>query len=182
MDEHFFALVCVVCWRLWFLRNQRLHGDQQEGGDDVVGWSESYLQAYIEAQLPILLSKRGKSCSKWVPPPMGTIKVNVDVSFLKDVAYRAGIVTRDWRGRSVGWRTLKFAGHASPTAGSCSLGRFKTSERTWLGISSVGRGVSTSQAINVGDENNLLPFSALLLDYVSISKSCEYFACFHIKR
>lgn len=38
--------MCIVYWRLWYIRNQVIHGQGDDIGRDVVNWCMGFMEAF----------------------------------------------------------------------------------------------------------------------------------------
>ncbi|KAK0603126.1 hypothetical protein LWI29_001656 [Acer saccharum] len=75
-------LLCVVLWRMWYLRNLLVHGRVSTGQEDIVCWCAGFMRDYMEANeyaygcreqvLPSQIS--------WQPPEESSYKLNCDAA------------------------------------------------------------------------------------------------------
>ncbi|OVA03254.1 Reverse transcriptase zinc-binding domain [Macleaya cordata] len=96
-----FKLGCALVWCIWKARNQALFDNIAVQIDEVVKAASSL---YIEHSSTTTLATRSvssftsqQSSSNWIPPPLGSIKINVDGATL-DCSIAAGIVARNSTG------------------------------------------------------------------------------------
>ncbi|KAL5825608.1 hypothetical protein ACOSQ3_021671 [Xanthoceras sorbifolium] len=92
-----FELLCVILWRCWFRRNRAVHGQLLLPAGEVLAWSSSFLAEYqVGGTRPPSTSSLTRSVSRWVPPPTGSFKLNVDASLAVHAGViRLGLVIRD---------------------------------------------------------------------------------------
>lgn len=55
LDAGVFVLACVVCWRIWWIRNRIVHGEMEGAGGDIVEGVDHFLEAYQAAQFACTL-------------------------------------------------------------------------------------------------------------------------------
>ncbi|KAK2649623.1 hypothetical protein Ddye_017112 [Dipteronia dyeriana] len=82
-------LLCIVWWRIWFMRNRGMHSISGHCLDEVVSWASSYLEDFKSARLVDTSCLVSSSCSnelvtKWTLSPVDTFKVNVDAAIQAD--------------------------------------------------------------------------------------------------
>lgn len=46
------VVACVVCWRIWWWRNQVVNGGRVAMTEDLIEWASHFIEAYHTAQLP----------------------------------------------------------------------------------------------------------------------------------
>jgi hypothetical protein len=127
-DAHQGSLVVLICWRIWFVRNEMVHNKRFIPCAVSVSFLCSYLHELIQAHLggnadqkgkgPALFSlgetssKRSvikKSDVPWEPPPFGWLKVNVDDAYTKKTGKAgAGIIIRNHFGEVLlsAWKVM----------------------------------------------------------------------------
>ncbi|KAK3219040.1 hypothetical protein Dsin_013010 [Dipteronia sinensis] len=75
-------LLFVILWRVWFLRNQLVHGRSCQDMDNVVSWFEVYLAKFHEANSFVVV--QGVLVRpldvKWQSPGVGVFKMNTDAT------------------------------------------------------------------------------------------------------
>ncbi|KAK3225297.1 hypothetical protein Dsin_005159 [Dipteronia sinensis] len=64
------VLLCVILWRVWFWRNQKIHSPSTVRTEDVVSWATGFIDDYRSANKSELLkvSPHVAMCGKWCPP------------------------------------------------------------------------------------------------------------------
>lgn len=103
LDDEGSFLAGVVCWRVWWVRNQLVHGATEGVGGDIVEWAKLFLDSYKTALVP-KLPKAPRLLEQWMPPPAGMVKINCNVGFLHPEHYQVAMVARSENGRCLGWR------------------------------------------------------------------------------
>lgn len=87
------VLASVICWRIWFIRNQLVHESSELLGEDIVAWVANYITSYRAAQFPqpskLLPLRRSE-----VPPSAPRVKINFDVGFPDSDHYIVAVVAR----------------------------------------------------------------------------------------
>ncbi|KAK3225380.1 hypothetical protein Dsin_005242 [Dipteronia sinensis] len=76
------ALLCIILWRVWFLRNQIVHSNKKGDVHGVVNWSRAFLMKYQGAIASCVLREAPvqQMSVRWNPPTGDMYKVNVDAS------------------------------------------------------------------------------------------------------
>lgn len=107
------AKLLFLFWPVWHHRNNIVHGDGKASVAASVGFLQNYLTSFAEANLKsgdakgkglLYPSQKGSSIpdgvkSNWQPPPVGSLKANVDAGW--DSASRRtgiGVIVHDDRG------------------------------------------------------------------------------------
>ncbi|KAK3188547.1 hypothetical protein Dsin_028108 [Dipteronia sinensis] len=94
-------LFCTILWRVWFLRNAGLRGEQQWEVSEVVDWATTFLCEYKGSCSVVSVGQRpnrGRP-AKWCPPCPGFYKINCDAAIdSKTSRIGIGIVIRDANG------------------------------------------------------------------------------------
>ncbi|KAK4858744.1 hypothetical protein QYF36_021301 [Acer negundo] len=76
------ALMCIIWWHVWFLRNQITHGKHAFELDSVCAWSENCMTNYraaVDVGGNIRLGSRSMNVF-WKPLPEGIFKINSDAA------------------------------------------------------------------------------------------------------
>ena len=120
------AQIILMLWRDWHLRNDIIHEKGKATISDSVAFLQNYLETlYIKDNIP-LCDKKGKrpmfvetrfhsksdaGCDGggsndikhvWIPPEKGTLKINVDASFLQESGIAStGIIIRNHTGEVI---------------------------------------------------------------------------------
>lgn len=42
--------ILIMCWALWYNRNQRLHGNKRRGAQDLVLFARDYMTEFVQVQ------------------------------------------------------------------------------------------------------------------------------------
>lgn len=105
LDTDRFTWACVVCWRIWWVRNQVVHNSDDSLDLTIVEWATNFLEAFQETRLPKILNHT-KS-----PPPPTHVQINFDVGFFEDGEYQIVVVARGSDGECLWWRAVRLTGH-----------------------------------------------------------------------
>ncbi|KAF5451602.1 hypothetical protein F2P56_026695 [Juglans regia] len=89
----------VICWALWYRRNQFLYEKVVHPCSTVINNALSMQSAYKQVQVLDGVSKQVNTVLSWSPPPPGFLKLNVDGAIFPD-HHKAGIgiILRDEKG------------------------------------------------------------------------------------
>ncbi|KAK3210760.1 hypothetical protein Dsin_015466 [Dipteronia sinensis] len=103
IDE--FETLCIILWRIWCRRNERVHKSGSLYDEDIVPWATSFVSDFRSANLidKSLSSTGAKDGVRWKPPLPGVFKINIDVAI--DGINRkvgVGIIIRNAVGISLG--------------------------------------------------------------------------------
>lgn len=110
LDTDRFTWACVVCWRIWWVRNQVVHNSDDSLDLTIVEWATNFLEAFQETRLPKILNHT-PSRSEWSPPPPTHVQINFDVGFFEDGKYQIAVVARGSDGECLWWRAVRFTWH-----------------------------------------------------------------------
>lgn len=110
------ALASVVCWRMWWTKNEVVHGSDGGVGEDIVEWASNFLAAYRSAQLPRALQP-GAPCDSWQAQGAGQVKVNFDVDYVAESHYQIAVVARSEEGTCLWWRVRRLTGQPPAVVG-----------------------------------------------------------------
>ncbi|KAK3188279.1 hypothetical protein Dsin_027840 [Dipteronia sinensis] len=91
-------LLCVVLWRVWFLRNQLVQGVGWHGLETVVPWSEDFLADFmvVNGVFGIQREHVRQNEIKWHHPEVGFFNLNIDAAIdVQKWCVRLGMVVRD---------------------------------------------------------------------------------------
>lgn len=112
LDEETFLLSCLVMWKAWEVRNQEVHDPSYRAPEDLVQWCVAYLDHFQRAQIPSSLVALSPGPMAWQAPPLGTVKVNVDVGLPRNSinAWVAMVARNDagaclWWSKKMIWQT-----------------------------------------------------------------------------
>ncbi|KAK3205547.1 hypothetical protein Dsin_019593 [Dipteronia sinensis] len=91
------ALLSVLIWRIWFLRNERIQNIVGLSFKEVVGWAKIYLAQFKEATAMDVVEQRRMAAAtvvRWEPPLEYLYKINTDVAIkiAEAMAILCGIV------------------------------------------------------------------------------------------
>ncbi|KAK3188397.1 hypothetical protein Dsin_027958 [Dipteronia sinensis] len=112
-----FEIFCVLLWRTWFKRNQKVHGNWCDTSEDVLGWSVCFLNEFQNTNWPDEKHKNVAQATKmnWVNPDVGTFKVNTAaVSNGNHYKTGIGVIVRDHKGLVMGAITQPILSLYSP--------------------------------------------------------------------
>ncbi|KAK2656774.1 hypothetical protein Ddye_009826 [Dipteronia dyeriana] len=88
------SLLCIVFWRIWFVRNQWVRGERDNMADTVLSWSINFLLGFQDANgvcsdkvvsagsanSPGSVISNGYTVAKWIPFLGELFKINTDVA------------------------------------------------------------------------------------------------------
>ncbi|GAU26672.1 hypothetical protein TSUD_314490 [Trifolium subterraneum] len=100
---------CTTMWRLWKSRNLKLWDEVDEVVTTIYQRATTFLNQWQWANLKHKTTNATSSIPhvvKWVKPPFGKIKCNIDAAFI-DGKVGIGICLRDHDGRFVRAKTLR---------------------------------------------------------------------------
>ena len=77
-------LFAIISWHIWFDRNKEIIGDIRPRPSEMVEWCYRYWESFCVPKLgrPGICANRGST--RWVAPPVGMMKVNVDAGCRRD--------------------------------------------------------------------------------------------------
>lgn len=94
--------ILITMWALWFARNRRVHEGAYQRVGDIVNFIHSYCVEWASMP-PIENGLTASAQVKRASPPIGMVKVNVDVGFHPNQRQASsGIVIRDENGEILG--------------------------------------------------------------------------------
>ncbi|KAK3211791.1 hypothetical protein Dsin_016497 [Dipteronia sinensis] len=101
IDNESLRTLCIIWWRIWFLRNSLVHKSSIPEYSDVVWWSRNFAAEYQATRFVkdkgLMVSYKGPS--RWQAPTIGFYKVNCcAISDLGRYRVGIGIVIRDGSG------------------------------------------------------------------------------------
>ncbi|XP_060968323.1 uncharacterized protein LOC115710989 [Cannabis sativa] len=115
----FEQIICTL-WCIWSERNQVVHNKKSHSASALAAFSLQYLDNYHAAQLkyrPPATSSQVPSPSTapsapWQPPPMGTLKLNIDAAFDKTSSkIGVGAVIRNYVGQVIAALSMPIVGN-----------------------------------------------------------------------
>lgn len=111
-----FEVAVVLCWKIWEIRNQQLHGAETNSTTDIVKWCSSYLLEYKQAQALFAKPNPTTGPSLWSPPVFDFIKINVDAAIPEGIdSYRVSGVAHNHEGRLLWWYRTELVGRPPAT-------------------------------------------------------------------
>ncbi|KAK0571233.1 hypothetical protein LWI29_012870 [Acer saccharum] len=88
-------LFCTIVWRIWYLRNAKIHGVVCEDVNNVVEWAKFFLLEYKECNAWLISASRSvKSRNVVWPPPSPGVALFTRAAFLKGMSPRVFVVYR----------------------------------------------------------------------------------------
>jgi hypothetical protein len=101
-DPEEVELFVEIARRLWFRRNDVVHGGYFSHPNEVIGTATALMTEYRSAPIPVHVEREALNGSveplmvKWSPPPVGVVKANWDVAVdMKNGKLGYGCVIRD---------------------------------------------------------------------------------------
>lgn len=169
-------LFILICWSLWMQRNQFIFQQVNQTPDDILARATRTLTIYRDNPhnpIPIISHQPGSVW--WHPPPLGTLKVNVDAAvFESNTRFGIGIVRRDNNGHILFAECRLLEGRFSPFLAETIViheGMLKAKNYNWP------RWIIESDALKaiIAIENRYsLPEEGNILD--SINSMCASFS------
>jgi ribonuclease HI len=122
------ANLLMLLWRIWSERNSVLRAGKKISVEGSVVFLTRYMDSLLQRRhITLQTDSKGKRCElvgskrpaevarqaqqKWVPPPPGMLKINVDGAFISSSGTAAvGVVIRDHNGqvKLASWRLLRY--------------------------------------------------------------------------
>ncbi|KAG8484135.1 hypothetical protein CXB51_022932 [Gossypium anomalum] len=89
-------VIAIAIWALWFARNKYVHKNKMQSAEEIVTFIRSFDLEYRGCALNLKHLKL-RSMIKWMPPPQGWVKINVDawISVNKNRAVSGFIIRND---------------------------------------------------------------------------------------
>lgn len=108
----------VLCWKVWGVRNEQVHGSNAGFPANVVDWCKEFLKAYQRAQCPTSHPSTAVDTVDWIPPAGGFIKINVDMALPASADFfRVSGVARNENGDCLWWFRREVVGRPKPSDG-----------------------------------------------------------------
>ncbi|XP_012852902.1 PREDICTED: uncharacterized protein LOC105972486 [Erythranthe guttata] len=175
-----FLLAVVVCWKLWDLRNNIIHGESGFRVDELVPWFKSYLVMFNEARSPTLPLKERSNPIAWQPPPHGVVKVNYDVAIPPGSNfYLTAMVARNSLGQTIWWSVERIPGIIRPVEGEAHAALkaiLKAFCRGWPAVIMEGDCLNIIGALQ-DEDHSLTSYGAFIEEIKIIAKtfnSCSF--------
>ncbi|KAL0430830.1 UNVERIFIED_CONTAM: putative mitochondrial protein [Sesamum radiatum] len=106
LDEGQFRLGIALMWKLWYERNKLVMENQSPNSLNVVVGAKSTTIAYQEANSEQSSLSRPNVNPCWMPPALGSLKVNFDAAIFKaQVGAGLSAVIRNEQGQCLRWQT-----------------------------------------------------------------------------
>ncbi|OVA19136.1 Reverse transcriptase zinc-binding domain [Macleaya cordata] len=98
-DADIFKLACNIIWQIWKARNQVIFEKKVVNIQVIITSAQAMFNehGYCTLSNSYSISPKANSHQRWIPPPVGSIKVNFDGA-TKDNTIAAGIVIRNSEG------------------------------------------------------------------------------------
>lgn len=178
-----FTVAVVVCWRLWWQRNQ--FGVGMDGGENTIEWASHFLEAYRSSQFPGSVVKTAPMNALWKAPPASSIKINVDVGFMDTTSYQVAAVARKNDGSCVGWKVRKMAGQPPAVVGEARAaleGVTLALAHGWVDVIFEGDCSQVISAIQNRLSDPLLSYGAIISQLLLLSSSFRQFSSSFVRR
>lgn len=178
------VVACIVCWRIWWWRNQVVHEEGVELKEDIVEWAFHFLEAYKTAQLP-RISRSQAGPEVWQPPRHPTVKVNFDVGFFEDNRYQIAVVARNGGGGVLWWQVRRFWGAPPVVVGEARAaleGLRLAKEKGWGDIVIEGDNSEVISALQNRVDDPKLVYGALISSCLILVPLFQSFSSSLVKR
>ncbi|TXG48328.1 hypothetical protein EZV62_027622 [Acer yangbiense] len=101
LDVKDLTLVCVIMWRIWYLRNLQVYGSVFQAIDNVYDWSIDFITGYQAAMVgdgePLVRAETNDT--RWMLPLEGFYKVNCDAAIdVRNQVVGVGLVIHNQQG------------------------------------------------------------------------------------
>jgi ribonuclease HI len=108
----------VTLWAIWHARRKAMHEEIYQSPMATVQFVDRFLldleasqPRMVKPKIPKVVREKGR----WIPPPVGRVKLNADAAVAKSVAKGAvGVVCRSLEGEYLGASAVVFAGVTHP--------------------------------------------------------------------
>ncbi|XP_012842532.1 PREDICTED: uncharacterized protein LOC105962754 [Erythranthe guttata] len=148
-------MATIVTWKLWEIRNRKLHCELAMDFSEVLSWCDNFLAVYRQQLQPSPPSSRVERTEVWIPPPPDSHKVNFDAAFpVGSNFYRIAAVARDSQGMCIKWVTKRIRGRPSVADGeahAAMLAAELAARHTWRSVILEGDCKTIIDAANEGD-------------------------------
>lgn len=184
LEKEAFRVAMVVCWHLWWKRNQIVHGGSLGEVEDIVAWTHNFLEAYIASQFP-KVGRTSPVLSLWMAPTGSIIKINFDMGFLHPVHCQIAVIARDADGTCVGWRTRRLMGQPPVVVGEtrAALESFIfTLERGSDDVMVEGDNSTVISALQNKLDDLFLSYGAIVRHILRLASSLNSFSSSFIRR
>ncbi|KAI5332186.1 hypothetical protein L3X38_022315 [Prunus dulcis] len=111
---HVLEKVMVCLWMLWYERNQMAWAGRQRSATEIVSGAMHCLQEFQEVQPPPK-THTSRAITKWVRPPPGAIKINVNGVYHGESSFGGvGLVVRNSTGAFLACKLVVLNGISNP--------------------------------------------------------------------
>ncbi|KAL0355215.1 UNVERIFIED_CONTAM: putative mitochondrial protein [Sesamum radiatum] len=180
-----FDLFLVICWFLWWSRNQHCMENKLINPMQTVTSARCFLEAYWEANLRSPTSATIPADQTWLRPPNGIIKINFDGALFQNHAeVGVGVVARDCQGGIRAWFSHRFPRHAEPELAEALAARMAIDiilKHRWPSIILEGDYLPLINKLRSPATDNSL-VGPLIWDIKSSSSACHNLLFKHVSR
>ncbi|XP_004298184.1 PREDICTED: uncharacterized protein LOC101290856 [Fragaria vesca subsp. vesca] len=127
----------ILLWSIWVERNYVVWNGSRVDPRETVRWVMALLDEYKRAQPVANKGKRSRQEERWIFPPRGKLKLNLDGAYREDGSGGAGMLVRDEKGIVKGAWSVHLTNLNSPLqaeAMACREGLRRAVEQGWLNI------------------------------------------------
>lgn len=118
LSKEWLLVAVVICWKIWHVRNNEVHGGTEGFPSDLLLWAKEFVKLFQEAQGSALVVSSPTPPQIWVPPDPGLIKINVDAAFPNAANFfRISLVARNSDGVCLRWIRKELEGRPLPSEG-----------------------------------------------------------------
>ncbi|KAL6130217.1 hypothetical protein ACLB2K_068598 [Fragaria x ananassa] len=131
--EVFFMLL----WSIWVERNNVVWNGSRVDPRETVRWEMDLLDEYKQAQLVANKGQRSRQEARWIFPPRGRLKINLDGAYREDGSGGVGTLMRDEKGFVKGAWSVDLTHLNSPIqaeAMACKEWLRRAVEQGWVDI------------------------------------------------
>lgn len=185
LDEPRFELACMVLWNCWNLRNDWIHEEKRGVRDSVVRRSRDFLDSFKYAKFIFPVSEVPGLLDVWKHPESPFIKIDFDAAMFASRECRIAAVARDIEGECLRWRVQKLRGSPAPVVAEACAARLTcllAQEMGWSHAHMEGDSMQVINALNNRDDDNNMPFSAVISACLSFISSFSSFHSSFVRR
>ncbi|KAL0399602.1 UNVERIFIED_CONTAM: hypothetical protein Sradi_2303500 [Sesamum radiatum] len=101
LDKTDFSLFLVICWSIWWCRNQRWAQNEVVSPEQTIAFARNYLCAFSG-----FLDPHRSLLTRWVAPNNDAVKLNSDAAMFRETGdIGIGVIARDSQGQCVEWKS-----------------------------------------------------------------------------